>query len=621
LNGLTTPEVLELCDNHIESNTRRHVCAYDLKTIGSDTVSLSRCARCKGIYYSSPDAQKNNWSAHKGSCKIPAPRAVAGMTLQSTWNNIREQLTRGVIDENFSLLIRHIRSRLEAGDSTMTKTLELEMHTVSRNLVFMEDSPRIQLFHEMMWSAPGTADYFLFGEDLIATDIRRHRIVFPHGLPSSDAQTHVLHGSALQAVAKDFLAEEANNLRIPGGGPVYKYCYLHFNLLLACAVAGKPSRRSANDGIGKLRSGYCAEAAMKRVLQLWLDERTRMSCGDAISAAFSFAITYITKRKCEAGPGELAPYCPIDEVLRACLMEILENGGGTKHATKLVKMIAEATINSQNSLWEALDVPRRAGVALLLAESIACSDGVLLEQYKQEEPLNVWDLELDKVLEFICGSDPEKRLQIWRTAANGSHLCAPGRLDSGRAFFHHLLSMWDMPKLIPSDKCTEADKRNLVEEQKRLYLTMFMESMTEQVLKFSAAPWPVNLSARERGGYGGKPFTAAYEAAANKLECYSLAMDPGRFELFDRMFNVPNLGNAGSNNRPNTEKQSTSQSQTKKGSIMYGNSSQNGADSLSADELQAKVDHADRIAMSLWEEEEEKDRKMAKKGKKGAGKK
>jgi len=626
LNGLSTSKVLELCDIHIETHTRRHVCAHDLKTIGSDTISLSRCARCKGVYYSSPDAQKNNWSAHKGSCKIPAPRTVAGMSLQSTWNNIREQISRGAIDENFSLLLRHIRSRLEAADKSMTKTLELEMHTVSRNLVFMEDSPRIKLFHEMMWSAPGTADYFLFDEDLIAKDVRRHRLVFPYGLPSSDAQAHVLQNSSLQAVAADFSTEEANKLRIPGFGAVYKYCYLYFNLLLACAVVGKPSRRSANDGIGKLRSGSCAEAASKRVLQLWLDERTRISCGDAINPAFSFAVTYITERKGRAAPGELAPNCPIDEVLRACLMEILENGGGAKHATKLVKMIGEAANCIAVNPWDALDTTRRASIAILLAESIACSEGVLREGNKQEESLNVWDLELDKVLEFICGVDPEKRLEIWRIAATGSHLCAPGRLDSGRAFFHHLLMQWDVPKLIPSDKCTDADKRNLEEEQKGVYAKMLLQPMAEQALEFSASPWPVALTARERGGYGGRPYTPEFEAAANKLECYSLAMDTGRFNLFNRMFNVPHLLNCENNPSPlhnnifggNNEKQAGTQTAFKK---RVNTSTYDGADTLSDDELKAKIDQADRIAMSLWEEEEEKDRKMAKKGKKGAGKK
>ena len=625
LAGLSTREVLALCDAHIETGHRRHVCAQDLRTIGSDTIALSRCARCKGVYYSSPEAQKSNWAAHKGACKIPAPRTIAGMSLQSTWNNIREQLTTGVIDENFSLLLRHVRYRLEAADKALSKTLELEMHTVSRNLIFLEECPRIKLFHDMIWSAPGTADYFLFGEDLIAKDIRRHRIVFPYGLPSSDGMTHILQGSSLQAVASDFLAEEANNLRMPGGGPVYKYCYLHFNLLLSCAVVGKPSRRTANDGIGKLRSGNCAEAAMKRILQLWLDERTRMSCGDAISASFSFAVTYITKRKSAAGPGELAPNCPIDEVLRACLMEILENGGGAKHATKLVKMIADANVGPTGPVnpWDDLDTARRAGVAILLAESITCSDGILLEGYKGEEPITVWDLELDKVMEFICSSNPVTRLEIWRAAAEGRNLCAPGRLDSGRAFFHHLLKEWDLPKLILSDKCTETDQRALEQQQKNFWVSMLLKSMTEQALEFAMCAWPVNISPKERGGANGFTYTPEFEAAMSKLDCYSLAMDPERFDSFNRMFNAPELGKHGQASYNLKDFQPGSQMKRNNvSSIPHTNNQQNITRLLSADELKAKVDKADRIAMSLWEEEEQKDKKLAKKGnKKNGGKK
>ncbi len=590
LNGLSTAEVLELCDNYIDAQSRRHVCVWDLFSMGSDSKPLSRCARCKGVYYSSPQAQKQNWSLHKSSCKLPDLTLISGYNLQTAWSKLRSQISTGIVDETFSFLLRRIRNEFETANKEMSKTCEQEMQTVCRNLIFLEDSPRVQQFNEMMWSSPGTADLFLFGEDLILRCIRRHRIVYPLGLPSADGYNFVLQGSNMQNLASDFLMEESRNMALSGGTAVYKYCHLHFNLLLSCAVVGNLSRRAANDGIGTLRSGVCAEAAMKRVLELWLDERTRMSCGDAISAAFSFAVTYVGARKSRAGPGELAPNCPIDEVLRACLMEILENGAGSKHAIKVMKMLSEYSQEAVTNPWEALNIRQRAAIAILLAESISCSEGVLLGEYKGEDAVTVWDLGLDKTLEMICGSDPQTRLEIWRTAARGRDLCAIGRLDTGRAFFQCLLARWDMPKLLMSSAATEEDRQSYEMDRDAFFaVSLLATSMTEQALEFASCPWP--CGAQYVGG-------RALQSAQEKLECYQMVMEPERFVSFNKTFNSPDAIRSASSG--------ASKKKVTEPSIFE----------LSAEELQAKSEKADQIAMSLWmeEEEAENDKKIAKKG-------
>jgi hypothetical protein len=615
LKGLSYDKCIAACDEHIENaSSKHHVCVWTLAknyARGEEASNLSRCARCKGVYYSSVEGQKGNWASHKGSCKVPNPQMVAGLSLQAAWSKVKEQLNQGAVDENLALLLRHIRHKFSQTDSTLAKTLELEMHTVSRHLIFMEDNPRIQAFHESLWSAPGVADFFLYGEDLICRNIRRQRLIFPRGLPSEDGVKYSLKGSDIQDLAMSFVnADKALSGTDPATSGVYRYCYLHFNLILACAVVGKPSRRSPNDGIGKLRTGTCAEAATKRVLELWLDERTRLSCGDALAPAFSFAVTYIQAKKFLAGPGELAPGCPLDEVLKACLSEILENGGAAKHATKLLKMLAEAgKPEAATNPWDALDISRRAESAILLAESITCSEGTLLEEYNGEPAVTVWDLELHHILESICGFQAEKRLEIWRRAANGRDLCALGRLDTGRAFFHYNLLQMDIPDLIPS-QAVNLDQRSKWELDKLAVGQLIsFSSLTDSAIRFSNVPWPCVLW--PQGATSSIPADLSQQMALSeeKLECYALAMEPDRFVDFDAMFNVKEPAMPGLI-------PISSVGSSKKSS---GGGGGGGGSKLSLEELEMQSIEADRIARSLWEEEELEAKKKSSSAASGKG--
>lgn len=80
------------------------------------------------------------------------------------------------------------------------------------------------------------------------------------------------------------------------------YCYLYFNLIVACAIHGRASHSSLHDGNGTLRGGdprkktaetLLATAALRRAMTLWTDKHVLASCGDAMAPAASLALTAV----------------------------------------------------------------------------------------------------------------------------------------------------------------------------------------------------------------------------------------------------------------------------------------------------------------------------------------
>jgi hypothetical protein len=491
--------------------------------------------------------------------------ATNNYTFFESWSKVKNQLVNGAFDESFQKHLKNIRSfynetPITASDHSFHNSyldIDNEMSSISRNLIFVQDSPRIRSFHQTLWSVPGMADFIYYGEDLITPYIRKERIIFPLGLPSSDGIQYVLkkkgrnninnnNHNIMQDLAKELNRQQISYLQMQSSNPFpeFKYAYLHYNLLLACAVIGRPSRSACDDGFGTLRKGLIAEKSMAKCISLWLDERVRLSCGNAMAAAYSFAITYISERKHKAGPDELAPLCPIDEVLKACLQEILEDGVAQHHAATLIKMIANKPTRDKNP-WDVISIKRKAEMAILLAEAITCSKGELtilkFDEYENDNDKDiskknknkynkkssiktVHDYRLDKVLNDICSTnDSGLRMALWRAAANGKNLCAIGRLDSGRAFFQYLLMLYDLPVLLLPDKMVKeirdsnsinvnlngkgnGNGSNTSSQQHAFNLVMEYESFDDVILKvdvcdialdFSKAYWPRDLDTLE----------------------------------------------------------------------------------------------------------------------------
>ena len=586
LESLPKEEVYRRVEEYTSEELKKsNMCVAEMK-VPDDVSALLRCSRCKGVYYKTPEGQKENWKVHKVTCKKPDIVMVSSLNLTQTWIKIRDQLINGVIDEHFGLLLQHFRDQWDDLPNTPNHEdyheIEAEMHGTCRNLIFMQDSSRINKFHEMMWAAPGVADFFCCREDLVNSTIRRQRVLFPLGLPSAEGIKTVLVGHPnTQEITRDLMMQESAYM----SSGIFKFCYLHFNLLLSFALQAKLSRDSVFDGFGTLRSGPIAEAAMKRCLELWLNESARLSCGDAMAPAFSFAITYIKERSSRAGPCELAPGLPCDGVLKACLQEVLEHGHASLHAINLIVMIDLLVISMGRDPWSTMSIERRADVAIILADAISCSNGELVDSLGPNGKTTVWELKLDSILDHVCSkTDAGLRMQVWRTAACGSDLCAIGRLDNGRAFFRYMLMVYDMPALLASDKAALCTEENITKQElcKKAYKefddNLVKIELCKQAIKWAGSPWPRYATAEQM------------PSANDKLESYRRVMEPERFKAFEKIYSVTSSQGAGSKKR--TGKAQQEDASFYSGVNLYSSPEQTKIASALADE----------IAASLWEE-------------------
>lgn len=85
-----------------------------------------------------------------------------------------------------------------------------------------------------------------------------------------------------------------NNVAVHKKAPE-EYAYLFFNLLLRSVIEPDSvlSNNSSDDGFGTIREDSFAKAGCTRLLQLWLDDTTRVSCSDATAPGASFVAAYL----------------------------------------------------------------------------------------------------------------------------------------------------------------------------------------------------------------------------------------------------------------------------------------------------------------------------------------
>ena len=237
---------------------------------------------------------------------------------------------------------------------------------------------------------------------------------------------------------------------------------------------------------------------------------------------------------------------------------------------------------SNNTVWSALSLNRRAKIAIVIADILTVSEGLILDHGGENDGQTAKNLKIDIILNNICGKGTkDDRLKLWRAAAGGRDLCAVGRLDSGRALFHYLLGQYDVPDLLPVMGSAEAaEKQNQVAEEVNKQVLGL--DVCKAAIEFGGLPWPFNNSDPR---------------AEDKLESYMQSMEMERFKHFVILLEKAFLSKLG------TGKVSGSKY---RGKGRPGSSSNAVAQhkGLSAGEIEAKSKEADRIALSLWEEEE-----------------
>jgi hypothetical protein len=404
---------------------------------------LKRCGGCRGAWYSSPAAQRAHWAMHKATYRPPDAARVGRMPLQAVASAALKQLVgQTPIDEHLALLLRRLRALLDAGGGDEDDDVEMTIHGAARGLIFEPDTPATDAAHERLWSAPGVATLLLAGDDLLSDSARAWRAAFPLGKPSLEACDMLL--SPEDAATAEAL-NEADDASGGARSGAYVFCYLYYNIILAAAVAGSSSGWSVHDGVGTLRSGRMADAAARRALSLWLDPSVRESCGDALAPAPSFALTYVTARGAAAGPGELAPGVCVAACVSACVSELSEGSAAGRYVRRL---LAHVLAHATRATWAQVALQTRARLLLELVTSLV--ERTFSTQGFDRDPAAGPQAEklLLRVLCCVSGEDAEAaaeegageaRWAVWRAAADGRALCAPGRQADARAFAHSRL--------------------------------------------------------------------------------------------------------------------------------------------------------------------------------------
>jgi hypothetical protein len=77
------------------------VCAHSLVLV----TGAKQCARCKGVWYETREAQKAHWSVHKAVCADPAASvaAAARLSLAAAAAKLRECIGRLAQQRDFSV--------------------------------------------------------------------------------------------------------------------------------------------------------------------------------------------------------------------------------------------------------------------------------------------------------------------------------------------------------------------------------------------------------------------------------------------------------------------------------------------------------------------------------------
>ena len=130
---------------------------------------------------------------------------------------------------------------------------------------------------------------------------------------------------------------------------------------------------------------------------------------------------------------------------------------------------------------------------------------------------------------------------------------------------------------------------------------MLAQDLTKIAVMFSNIPWPCNCVAT-RNNHTLSELTKQQDMdmALDKLESYGLAMEAERFVEFENMFAIKNnnSGNSYGNGHSNANGNGKGRRRNRAGAgVIEG-------PKLTAEQLKIRSLEADRIALSLWEEEE-----------------
>lgn len=353
-----------------------------------------------------------------------------------------------------------------------------QLHTIARGIIMYQSSDIMM----NVVSCPNMAT-LLFSDEVDLLSVKQ-RFVKQHfsgkygnGRPSEEWVEDIQDELEKKKVSK--LIEEYEELEESSWGQQpssMSFCYLYFNLVLACALKCNMTHCSIHDGCGTLRGGdprskspqsLLAVAAMRRVFELWTDPFVLASCGDAMAPAASFAMTAIDYYKMNSMLGEtplcqkheLVPGLAVDRLVMACLSELTEGAGSASYSVKILRSLGELAKKGYPAftrILEDMPIVRRATFALASIKWIGNSDGGSASPFGRtiETPTDSVN-ELFKAITGMQNTDDENLARsVWLKAADDgellSHGDGAGFNREERGFFYYLLESdsfsSDMPK-------------------------------------------------------------------------------------------------------------------------------------------------------------------------------
>jgi hypothetical protein len=435
------PSALRYCYNNLLNEEELHDTAEQASL---EQGKLLRCAKCKGAWYASKEAQRQHWKFHKHTCSPPRPAHVNGMTLSECVNTLRRQMEKpATMDGNTVLVMRRIRLLMEQQPDS-SNDAGFQLHTMARG--FMSDEQALP-YYKTLWGAPGMTQ-FLMTESLYSTTVAARRTKYPDGVPDE-----------LRGLSEEE-KEEVHEWQTQEDISAYNFAFLLFNILVHTAISSSPSMSGSRDGLGNVR-GYgvlnpnlaglvsLAMAAGKRALALWLDSDVRSSCGDALAPApgmcQSLIKTQLDMQGLLGGTSKLFRFdVQLLPVIAACVNELNASTASAQQTRALLKT-AKSMVVSRRYSSGPLAQPAPHQECHLPVEQIpvAAVLAVLLldKHWRCEEPFNgATDPDLEGSdwkfsLLDACWTTPMRRLQIWERAG----VAAPGGHWDERAFFQFLL--------------------------------------------------------------------------------------------------------------------------------------------------------------------------------------
>jgi len=337
------------------------------------------------------------------------------------------------------------------------------LHSTARG--YLTFNPSMDIMMTVVASPHMANLLFSDEEDLLSKKNRmiKHQFAKYNGRPTEEFIEDTEDAAGMIKVKK--LLDEYDELdnSMWGGQPSsMSYCYLYFNLIVACAVHGTPCATSVHDGRGTLRGGdpcnksaksLLATAALRRAMELWTDPLVMASCGDAMAPAASLALSaldYYTGHDMFGAPPlcrkyELAPGLAIDRVAMACMSELLDGAGSAQYAIKVLRSLGGMAITDwegDKEPWTGMPIERRAKFALATIRFIDSGD----EQSQFGRDLEMPMGAVNDLLKTICGMQNPKNgdiaKSVWQKAADDGEFLSPfgaGFNAQYRAFFYYFL--------------------------------------------------------------------------------------------------------------------------------------------------------------------------------------